>query len=70
MDGISWSDLNEDEQSAIEMLAAGASADLCAPVALLTLTRIGLVKSLRLDIIGRESTKSSSPARIGGVRGI
>ena len=30
------------------MLAAGASADLCDPVALLTLTRIGLVKGLRL----------------------
>jgi hypothetical protein len=48
MDGISWSDLNEDEQSAIAMLAAGASADLCDPVALLTLARIGLVKGLRL----------------------
>ena len=48
MDGISWSDLNEDEQSTIAMLAAGASADLCDPVALLTLTRIGLVKGLRL----------------------
>ena len=31
MDGISWSDLNEDEQSTIAMLAAGASADLCDP---------------------------------------
>jgi hypothetical protein len=30
------------------MLAAGASADLCDPVALLTLTRIGLVKGLLL----------------------
>jgi len=28
MDGISWSDLNEDEQSAIAMLAAGAP--ICA----------------------------------------
>jgi hypothetical protein len=33
MVGILWSDLNEDEQSAIAMLAAGASADLCDPVA-------------------------------------
>jgi hypothetical protein len=31
MDGISWGDLNEDERSAIAMLAAGASADLCDP---------------------------------------
>ncbi len=48
MDGISWSDLNADEQSAIALLAPGASAELCDPVALLTLTRIGLVKGLRL----------------------
>jgi hypothetical protein len=47
MDGISWGDLNEDEQSAIATLADGASADLCDPVALLTLTRIGLLKGLR-----------------------
>jgi hypothetical protein len=48
MDGISWSDLNGDERSAIAMLAAGASAELCDPVALLTLTRIGLIKGLQL----------------------
>ena len=30
------------------MLAAGASAELCDPVALLTLTRIGLIKGLQL----------------------
>jgi hypothetical protein len=48
MDGISWNDLNEDEQSAIAMLADGASAELCDPVALLTLTRIGLIKGLQL----------------------
>ena len=48
MEGISWSDLNEDEHIAIAMLAEGASAELCDPVALLTLTRIGLLKGLRL----------------------
>ena len=48
MDGISWSDLNGDERSAIAMLAAGASAELCDPVALLTLTRIGFIKGLQL----------------------
>ena len=57
MDGISWSDLNEDEQSAIEMLAAGASADLCDPVALLTLTRIGLITGLRLTSSGEQLQK-------------
>jgi len=57
MDGISWSDLNEDERSAIEMLAAGASAELCDPVALLTLTRIGLLKGLRLTSSAEELPK-------------
>jgi hypothetical protein len=48
MDGVSWTDLNSDEQSAIAMLAAGASADLCDPLALLTLARIGLIKGWQL----------------------
>jgi hypothetical protein len=57
MDGISWSDLNEDEQSAIALLAAGASAELCDPVALLTLTRIGLIRGLRLTSSGEQLQK-------------
>jgi hypothetical protein len=48
MDGISWTDLDADEQRAIAMLAEGASTNLCDPVALLTLRRIGLVKGIRL----------------------
>jgi hypothetical protein len=48
MDDISWTDLDSDEQRAIAMLAAGVSAELCDPVALLTLTRIGLIRSSRL----------------------
>jgi hypothetical protein len=43
MDGISWTDLDEDEQRVIAMLMDGVSADLCDPVALLTLKRIGLI---------------------------
>jgi hypothetical protein len=57
MDGISWNDLNEDEQIAIAMLADGASAELCDPVALLTLTRIGLIKGLRLTSSGEQLQK-------------
>ena len=60
MDGISWDDLNEDEQSAIAMLAAGASTELCDPIALLTLTRIGLIKGLRLNSSGRRATEGGS----------
>jgi hypothetical protein len=41
-------DLDLDEQRVIAMLGAGFSAELCDPVALLTLTRLGLVRSLRL----------------------
>jgi hypothetical protein len=48
MDGISWTDLDTDEQRAIATLADGVSTDLCDPVALLTLRRIGLVSRSRL----------------------
>ena len=48
MDGISWTDLDSDEQRVIAMLGAEVSAELCDPVALLTLTRLGLVTRLRL----------------------
>jgi hypothetical protein len=48
MDGISWTDLDSDEQHVIAMLIEGVSPDLCDPVALLTLKRIGLVAGSRL----------------------
>jgi hypothetical protein len=48
MDGISWTDLDSDEQRVIAMLAEGVSTDFCDPVALLTLRRIGLVSVSRL----------------------
>jgi hypothetical protein len=48
MDGISWTDLNADEQRVIAMLAEGVSTEFCDPVALLTLQRIGLVAGSRL----------------------
>lgn len=54
MDGISWTDLDADEQRAIAMLADGVSADLCDPVALLTLTRIGLTSGSRLTPTGEQ----------------
>jgi hypothetical protein len=48
MDGISWTDLDMDEQRALAMLAQGISSDFCDPVALLTLRRIGLIRDSRL----------------------
>ena len=50
MDGISWTDLDSDEQRAIAMLADGISTELCDPIALLTLNRIGFIKGSRLTL--------------------
>jgi hypothetical protein len=47
-DGISWTDLDSDEQRALAMLSIGFSAELCDSVTLLTLKRIGLIKGSRL----------------------
>jgi hypothetical protein len=54
MDGISWTDLDADEQRVTAMLAEGASTDLCDPVALLTLQRIGLVRGSRLTLAAEQ----------------
>jgi hypothetical protein len=50
MDDILWDDLDSDEQRVIALLAEGASTELCDPVALLTLRRIGLVRGPRLSL--------------------
>ena len=49
MDDISWTDLDVDEQRAVAILGAGVSAEFCDPVALLTLTRLGLLRGLQTD---------------------
>jgi hypothetical protein len=54
MDGISWTDLDADEQRATAMLADGISSDFCDPVALLTLRRIGFVKGSRLTLAAEQ----------------
>jgi hypothetical protein len=54
MDGLSWDDLDASEQRAIAMLADGVSTDLCDPVALLTLRRIGPVSVSRLTAGGEQ----------------
>jgi hypothetical protein len=48
MDGISWADLDADEQRVIAVLGAGLSTRLCDRVALLTLRRLGLVAGFHL----------------------
>ena len=52
MDGISWADLDADEQRAIAILGAGLSIELCEPLALLTLRRLGLIIESRLTAAG------------------
>ena len=59
MDGISRSDLNEDEQSAISMLAARCFRKLCDSVAPLPLTRFGLIKGLRLTSSAEQLRKEA-----------
>ena len=48
MDGVSWTDLDPDEQRALALLGAGVSVELCVRVALLTLARLGLVRAGQL----------------------
>ena len=48
MGGVSWTDLDLDEQRAIALLGAGVSVELCDRVALLTLARLGLVRGGQL----------------------
>jgi hypothetical protein len=54
MDGLSWDDLDASEQRGIAMLADGVSTEFCDPVALLTLTRIGLIRGSRLTTSGEQ----------------
>jgi hypothetical protein len=54
MDGLSWTDLDAGEQRVLAMLADGVSSELCDPVALLTLRRIGLVRGARLTASGEQ----------------
>ncbi|OSI80155.1 hypothetical protein BSZ22_01180 [Bradyrhizobium canariense] len=52
MDGISWADLDRDEEHAIAILGAGLSIELCSPLALLALGRLGLTIGSHLTAAG------------------
>jgi hypothetical protein len=54
MDGISWDDLDSDEQRVIAMVMDGASTDLCDPVALQTLKRVGLIERSQLTLAAEQ----------------
>jgi hypothetical protein len=59
MDSISWGDLSPAEQHAIAVLAAGISADLCDPLALLMLERARLIKGARLTAKAQQLRKAA-----------
>jgi hypothetical protein len=59
MDGISWTDLGPHERRAFAMLVAGVSSELCDPIALRALTRIGLVRGSRLTSRGDRLRKAA-----------
>ena len=54
MEGISWADLDADEQRAIAILGAGLSIELCDPIALLTLKRLGLIVGSHVTAVAHE----------------
>lgn len=60
MDGLSWDDLNASEQRAIALLADGVSTELCDPLALLTLRRVGLVSVARLTASGEQMLSAAA----------
>jgi hypothetical protein len=49
---ISWADLDSDEQRTIAVLGAGLSIELCDPVALQRLRRLGLIIASHLTAAG------------------
>ncbi|MDA9440204.1 hypothetical protein XH98_13960 [Bradyrhizobium sp. CCBAU 51745] len=53
-EGISWTDLNAEEQRAIAILGAGLSIELCDAVALLKLRRLGLIVGSHLTATAHE----------------
>lgn len=53
-EGISWTDLNAEEQRAIAILGAGLSIELCDPIALVKLERLGLIVGSHLTATAHE----------------
>ena len=68
---ISWADLDSDEQRTIAVLAAGLSIELCDPLALQTLRRLGLIIGSHLTTAGDDLrrdavVKGRGPSVAGG----
>ncbi|MET4174726.1 hypothetical protein ABIB99_005832 [Bradyrhizobium sp. LA6.1] len=54
MKGIPWTDLDVEEQRAIAILGAGLPIELCDPVALPRLKRLGLIAGSHLTAAAHE----------------
>lgn len=63
---ISWADLDSDEQRAIAILGAGLSIELCDPLALLTLRRLGLVVGFHLTTAGDNLRRDTIVKSVAG----
>lgn len=63
---ISWADLNSDERRAIAVLGAGLSIELCDPLALLTLRRLGLIVGFHLTTAGDDLRRDTIVKSVAG----
>ncbi|GMO91205.1 hypothetical protein BwSH17_77960 [Bradyrhizobium ottawaense] len=63
---ISWADLDSDQKRAIAILGAGLSIDLCDPLALLTLSRLGLIIGSHLTAAGHNLRRDAVVKSVAG----
>ncbi|RXH37942.1 hypothetical protein XH94_23765 [Bradyrhizobium zhanjiangense] len=63
---ISWADLDSDEQRTIAILGAGLSIELCDPLALLTLRRLGLIIGTHLTAAGHNLRRDAVVKSVAG----
>ena len=64
MEGISWTDLDLEEQRTLAMLGDGVSAEFCDPVALLDLEAYRSGQSCPIDASSREDAGNRAFARV------
>ncbi|BBO07666.1 MULTISPECIES: hypothetical protein [Bradyrhizobium] len=63
---ISWADLDSDQKRAIAILGAGLSIELCDPLALLTLSRLGLIIGSHLTAAGHNLRRDAVVKSVAG----
>ncbi|BBO14607.1 hypothetical protein TM102_60770 [Bradyrhizobium sp. TM102] len=63
---ISWADLDSDQKRAIAILGAGLSIELCDPLSLLTLSRLGLIIGSHLTAAGHNLRRDAVVKSVAG----